>query len=356
MNLEMLRSAMEPLKKFGQEELTFDVPDGNGTQISVSLRALLPREEIFCQTRAGEILRQAQEGRKPDEDIERATALSYFDSFRIEVIAFAICQIGSSDFRNLKAIETGETLENGTPVRIPLQKALRDLITEGWSRGMITICFSKYGDLVSRIAEKADRVVESSVADLDAEIQRLEQRLTSVKSERESRAKGDPSVTTEHIKSLVQFGEGFEEDVQATLVQVQNDRMVAEEFQRAKKEEQDNKRKPVIPKTAPPPTSVPEETPPVDNADFDAIFAAREEANKASADALQSEGVSRAVPAGSVQTKDGSEVEAFRLPTETLSPRGKKSPKGKGKKRGKPSVDTEPSTRGTQNPNFKPRG
>ena len=74
---------------------------------------------------------------------------------------------------------------------------------------MITICFQRYGDLVQKIADKADRVAQTTLPDLDAEIERVEERLKRLKEDRETRAKGDPSVTTQQITSLLEAGKAL---------------------------------------------------------------------------------------------------------------------------------------------------
>jgi len=342
MNLSTLKLALEPLKKFGQKELSFEV-DSDGAPLKVSLRPLLPREEVLCQSKAGAILRQARaDGQVDEEDnIERGVALSYFDAFRIEVVAFSVCAIGEHDFRGLKTIETGEVLDNGTPVRVPLQKALRDLIAEGWSRGMITICFSKYGDLVASIATEADKIVETSVADIDLEIERLASRIKSLEAQKEGRAQGDPSIANEHIKSLVTLGETFEKDVKRTVDQVRHDREVSEEIKRAEKErdrelsEEPPPRKSVIPKSAPPPTPVSEKP------ELDRVKAAQKGAADSSKARLG--GVSEATVERT--TIGGNDIEAYRMPSQTLSSRGTDSDK-----------PSEPQGSKSRNPNFKPQG
>jgi len=389
MNLQSLRQALAPLTKFGSDESEFDV---EGT--SVALRPLLPREEISCQQYAAAVLAttQDEEGLEDEDPLTRTAALRYFDQFRIEVISYALVQVDDTDLRETSFIETGETLENGTAVKVAKNVALRDIITESWSRGMITIAFSKYGDLITVIAEKADKVAKASVADLDAEIERVEGRLTSLREEREKRAKGDPSVTYDQIRSLVSAGEALEREVDQTIDTVRADResaasirkdiqdraearLAEEEAAAAAAAEQPAPpapapppapvaRQPVSPKTAPPPSAKvkppefvssfadPDEDPHALDMEEARIQAARVQAASDSKQDLV-DPLSRAEQVGSVTGPDGEAIPAYRLPSETISSRGREPEGPRGKK--KVPVDPDPQA-GSINPNFKPSG
>jgi hypothetical protein len=391
MDLQSLRAALEPLTKFGSDEHTFDV---EGT--TVTLRPLLPKEEIAAQQYASEVLvrTQEEEGLRDEDPLTRTAALRYMDQFRIEVVSYAIVQINGTDLRQIEHIETGEVTDSGVRVKVPRHVALRDIMTDSWSRGMITIAFSKYGDLITKIAEKADKVAEASVADLDAEIERLERRLASAKRERERRAAGDPGVTYDQIRGLVSAGDVLEREVAQAVDVVQADREAAEairaagaevaEFKRQVEESKEEEalppphvpsavaaavqaRQPVIPQTAPPPTpkvhqppnpdgfvssfADPEEDPNALEADQARIAAAQRQA-KAAARAELGDPLSRAKQVGTVMGPKGEEIPTFQLPSETISGRGRKA------KEAAPPEEApidQPKT-GSLNPNFKPPG
>lgn len=347
MNLEMLKKAMEPLAQFGKDEIEITVND-----TVVVLRTLLPAEEIACQKYASGVLEQIRgEIDLENDQMSRHGALDYFDKFRIEVISWAIIKIGSLDLRDTQLIETGEFLDNGLPKKITRQLAMRQLIQESWSRGMITICFSKYGDLVTKIAEKAEKVAEKSIADLQAEIERVEKKLEGLKQEKDKRALGDPSVTAKQIQNLVEVGKTMEKELDTAAKQAEKLKTAREQEKELEKEleqiRRENpipeapkvepeppKRKQVIPEEVPPPTSGPNQE--------EMIRKAREATSQnpinSSVDPL-----SAATPIGSVQG-----VEAYRLPAQTLSDRGQKVPQRRAE------VDPDPS-KSSMNPNFKPR-
>lgn len=374
MDLASLRAALKPLTKFGQDEFSFDMDE----QTTVYLRPLLPKEEMDCQRRAQEILKEVTdtEGLADNDVITRTAALHYFDQFRSFVVSYALIQIGDVDFRGMTHIETGETTDAGVKVRIPLHKALENIITSDWSRAMITIAFAKYGDLIAKISEKAERVARDSIADLDAEIERVELRLRNLRIEREARAKGDPSVTSQQIAALVKAGAKMEEDIATTIETARADRAATAAIKRAPQEPDEEPeaepeptssavaqkppRTPVTPPSAPPPTaphpkasSNPQfrssfedlESPDSQAIEGDRIREAQGRAAAASRAVLgEPSDLSKASSSGTI---DGKEV--FRLPAETISPRGKAPPTQKTK------VDPGPGA-GTVNPAFKKSG
>lgn len=365
MDLNTLKSALAPLAKFCSDELQFDV---EGTL--VTLRPLFPSEEVEVQRHAVSVLTDSQETEQTnDEDpLSRATALEYFDQFRVEVISYALVQIGSTDLRGVKTIETGETTQNseGQEVRVrePLHVAIRKLINTSWSRGMITVAFSRYGDLMTKISEKADKVAKESVADLDAEVERVTKRLEFLKKEREKRAKGDPSVTAKQIQSLVRAGQLLEKEVDDAIQESRDSREASEEAEapasptppaaptpppapvvRAPPEP----RRSVIPPVVPPPSSSSFVPVGPDLSEEDAVRAAR--AAMASSD-LQTGDLSKAEEMEPVIGPDGKPLAAYRLQPETLSSRGASVPR-----RGVSAGETDPDPRkDTVNPRFRGPG
>lgn len=331
MDLNALKQAMAPIMQVGKKEIEFDV---EGTRIV--LRPLLPVEEVAVQKYAASVLDTVQrsEGLTEEDQMSRAAALDYFDRFRIEVISYSVVEVGGLSLRGVESVETGEFLDNGTPVRMPRFMAMRGIV-EQWSRAMITICFAKYGDMVRSIAEEAEKMVEKSQADMEAEIERLEERLSNLKSERETRAAGDPSITSKQIDNLVKAGKAISEQIKAAKNEV---------------EMQENYRKPVYPDSSPPPTAGPEPVGSFFDPTVEEVGEQNpnllDEANRlaeARRSALREQDlVSQATPIGEI---DG--VEAYRLPSVDMSPRGKKSAKSA-------ALDKKNPKEGTENPNFKP--
>jgi len=373
LDLSALKQALEPLTKIGRDEATFEI---GGMEITIL--PLLHLDEVKVQRYSASVLTdiQAQEGLAEDDQMSRAAALDYFDRFRIEIISYSIVQVDSLDLRGVETIPTGEVLDNGVAVQIPRPLAMREIV-EGWSRAMLTVCFARYGDLVQRIADQADKIAKSSLPDIEAEIGRVESRLARLKADLESRAAGDPSITSKQITSLIRAGDLMETQAEmaaeAAVEAAAMRRVGATKNQKSPTpppaDEQPPQRKSVIPPTAPPPTAEPvyqssKSVTEPSVSEFQSSFgdgddpnalaveeqrimaaraiaaSVREEVEKAEqepGDALRN-----AQPAGEI---DG--IEAYRLPPENMSPRGRGPKK-------EPQEAGPPEKRGTENPNFKP--
>ena len=342
LDLSTLKKALEPLSKIGRDEHTFDA---GGMQITI--RPLLPMEEVAVQRYAASVLDdlQAQEGLDNQDQMSRAAALDYFDRFRIEIIANSIVQVGDLDLREVKTLPTGEVLENGVQVQIPKGLAMREIV-QGWSRAMITICFARYGDLVQQIADEADKIAQTTLPDLQAEIERVEKRLERLKADYETRAKGDPSITNQQITNLINAGKAIQQHSDEVADKIHQE-VVAKRG-----------RAPVYPSSAPPPTVGPDvkasapvvssfgdaNTPDMQALEEQRILQAR----KAAAEARQQEPMVDPLKAAKPVGQVGG-VDAYRLPSADLSPRGRNH------KQEAPQQNN-PDAGGVRNPNFKPSG
>jgi hypothetical protein len=360
MDLSTLQQVLAPLSKVGKDEHTFEIEG-----VSVTLRPLLPHEDVGVQRYAVEILREEEEEKSiqvDDEDpgMDRATALDYFDRFRIEVLSHAICQIGAHNLRGVEHVSTGEVV-NGIPVKIPRHVAIRNLIRDGWSRTMITVGFNQYGNLVEKLARLSDKLATQSMTDLDAELERLEKRLEDLRAERKRRLEGDPSITKDQIADLVVAGNAQEERVRD--ITAENDRRRAEANQEVGSfgdvpPPQPPPERPIQQAPPAPPThqSAPAERVPLTEralptpepvvSEADRIAEARRQAreeqlrrlNEGSSDLL-----SGANPIGQVGG-----IDAYRLPSETITPRGREeSPKAETR------TVVDPAAKGSLNPHFK---
>lgn len=198
LDLAALKAALAPIEKVGKDELIFEV-EGH----TLTLRPLLPREEVEAQ-------RYAQESIKGDQDdqgkADRYAVMSYFDTFQTEVLSYALVQVDALDLRDEEYIATGEVTQAGKPTRVPRHVALRKLLSD-WSRSLVAGAWTKYTELLSSIEEKAATLVEYTPSDLDAEIDRVEGRLKDLKAERERRTKGDSNLFLDQVKAINEIGQ-----------------------------------------------------------------------------------------------------------------------------------------------------
>ena len=173
-NLKDLKSALSKVADLGSQERSFEV---NGTKIT--LRVLRPNEEIEVQKKAMEALSE-------DGETNQVTAADYLQRFRIATLSHAIVAIDSLDLRNVKHIETGETLANGVSIKIPKHEALENLVSE-WGRDMLSSVFKKFGELTEFVEAQVEESIVYEPEVLDKEIERLEERLEELKAKRGGR-------------------------------------------------------------------------------------------------------------------------------------------------------------------------
>jgi hypothetical protein len=365
MDLSTLQSVLEPLSKVGKDERSFEVEG-----CTVVLRPLLPHEEVAVQRYAVRAIGQDEKPMDQGDDEEagmtRAEALDYFDRFRIEVVAHAIVEIGGTNLRDVEFVATGETTSTGTPVKIRRGEAVREIIRSSWSRAMITSAFTQYGELIETLARQADEIARRSDIDLEAEIERVEERLEVLKEERTKRAAGDPSITNSQIQDLVTVGENQEKAVQRAVQksdEIEQARrgktrppvrpeVPSEPAQTAQEPVQEPAQaapEPAPPQTAPIPISEvvssfeDPEDPEVMAAEQARIMEARRKTQQAHRDRLE-QGASEALATPHQSPVVG--VEAYRMPAEEISPRGRHTDERKGE------LEIDPRSKGERNPNF----
>ena len=360
MDLATLQAVLAPLAEVGKDEREFLV---EGHKITV--RPLLPHEEVSVQRFAVDSLEDVEKA-ETDEDaaMTRADALDYFDRFRIEVIAHSMVEINGTDLRVVDFIPTGEVTSTGVEVKVPRYEAMRKIIRDSWSRTMITTAFTQYGELIETLSRKADDVAELSETDLAAEIDRVKHRLRDLRGSMENRAKGDSGIPKEQIDKFVGVGQN-QEELSARMVD--NADRVARDAQPLTAEEIAAAQQPTpqqpTPQQLPPQQSPPQQSPPqrpppqqpppvtfeearssFEDGEDPEVLAAEQHRIMAARRKVQ-ESQREHLSQGSVpqQTTAIEGVETYRMPTEELSPRGKRTSKA-------PQLD--PTSQGERNPKF----
>ena len=169
LSLKDLREVMAPLSELGKGESTFDV---NGLQITV--RNLSPAEEIEAQRYARVALTEGDAN-------DQINGLDFLDRFRMICLGYAIVQIGSTDFRGVETIETGEKLPNGVAVNIKKYEAIIEVM-KSWSRPMTVAVFQRFTDHMEDIEERVEKSLAYSDDHIDGQISRVEEKLNDLRS------------------------------------------------------------------------------------------------------------------------------------------------------------------------------
>lgn len=187
-DFKALEQALAPIEEIGQGELTFDA---GGTPIT--LRILLPAEEVEAQKFAAEALNEAGEGEH--------SAVDYLDRFRIGCLAHAVIAVGELDFRGAAFIETGEKLDNGTPIKLTKSKAMRTLLAR-WTRPTLTAVFGKFNELVQRTEQEAEKLIEFEPASVSAEMDRLHKRLEELREQQQQTEAAEQARFSDKVSAL----------------------------------------------------------------------------------------------------------------------------------------------------------
>jgi hypothetical protein len=195
--MEALEQALAPIEAVGKGEIDFKV---NG--ITVTLRRLLPEEES-----------EAQKFAVNRSDDESSNALEYIQRFKLAILSYALVAIGSLNLRDVQYVETGETLEiegtGGTPKKIVPVKILRHVAMRQmlikWAAPARIAMFQQYAELLNRVEDLAEEMVELAPSNLGVEIERLEQRLAKLRERQSSEKESLESDVSKLVKTIHQW-------------------------------------------------------------------------------------------------------------------------------------------------------
>jgi len=197
-DFKALEQALAPIEEIGQGELTFDAGG-----IPVTLRILTPVEELAVQRHGAVVF----EG---DGKEDANSAVEYLDRFRTATLSYSIIQVGGADFRGVEFVTTGDTLDNGTEVKITKPKALQQLIAR-WSRAILVRCFHKYSELLETVEAKAEKAVVFVPTDHDAEIDRLTAKLADLNAAKRRQTEAEQEAFSAKVRAVAAVGQALAE-------------------------------------------------------------------------------------------------------------------------------------------------
>lgn len=187
LSLKDLESVIAPLTELGKGEDTFEVGG-----LTITVRTLTPEEEIAVQRYARGALTEGDAN-------DQLNALDYLDRFRAGCLGYSIMRIGPVDFHGVSTVETGETLPSGVAVRIKKHEAIIESI-KSWSRPMVVAVYQRFTDLVERIEENIEKSVSFDDDHIEAQIARLEERLSELKATKAKLTAGESDPRKETIE------------------------------------------------------------------------------------------------------------------------------------------------------------
>jgi len=209
LTLDFLEQAFSPITQVGKDELTVPVNTGKGV-VNITLRALTPEEEADVQ-RTSARANQDPTGKDPSEII--TDAIEYIERFKVAVLSYSIVAVGETSFRDIKYVETGDTLESGVKVKIPLHQALRQVVLK-WSGPVRTQLFRNFSELMITVEKKAEEAIKYEPSDLDTELEKAKARVRKLEAEIERRKKPvELSVLSNQVKAIAKTDEEPESQI-----------------------------------------------------------------------------------------------------------------------------------------------
>lgn len=234
LNLQILEQAFSSISNIGKGTIECDV-DGQ----SVLLMALLPHEEVAVQKYAAVALEENKDALSANTE--------FLDRFQVSLLSYAVVKVGPLDLRTYEYIETGEKLPNGVAVKIPRHDAVRRMVG-GWSRVVRQYLFRKYSELMERIDIDADKLIKYDPIDLDAEIERLTDRIKDLR-DRKAEQESEKQAKHPFRQQVDNFANRPEKEAQPEPEQPQQPLPPDPPFQ-------PQPRQPITPSTMPPPAKM----------------------------------------------------------------------------------------------------
>jgi hypothetical protein len=209
LDMEALDRALAPLEDVGKGEITFTIAGH-----TLAVRSLEPWEEVAVQKYGQTLIDAATD---EDGNVDNHVAMNYFDTIRIETLAYALVQINDLDLRDVDYVATGQQTDSGKAVRVRKNVAVREMIKtrKTWSRAVMHGAFAKYGELMTRIEQETTNIVEYEPSDLQAELERARAYVAELEAEAERRAKGDVNIMAEKVKAINAYDANQREAVAA---------------------------------------------------------------------------------------------------------------------------------------------
>lgn len=190
MNLSQLKKAFEPISQIGHLRKEVDV-----FGLPITLRTLTVKEDAEIQRTLSDLREE-----------EETTTVEYLDIFRKETLARSIVQVGEHSLEE-EYVETGETLENGTPVKVRKVEAVAEIL-ETFSRVVLGELFNILTDLTTQ-AEEEVKKLNPSTKNVEEEKQELQARIEDLEIV-ENTNKSDEAIK-ELPKKVNQYAEALQD-------------------------------------------------------------------------------------------------------------------------------------------------
>lgn len=163
MNLSQLKKAFEPISQIGHLRKDVEV-----FGLSMTLRTLTVKEDAEVQRTLSELREE-----------EETTTVEYLDHFRRETLSRGIIRVGGLNLEE-EYVETGEVLENGTPVKVKKVEAISEIL-DTFSRAVLGELFTLLTDLTTEAEEEVKKLSPTN-KNVEEEVEELKSRITDLEN------------------------------------------------------------------------------------------------------------------------------------------------------------------------------
>lgn len=191
MKLSQLKEAFAPLSQIGILRKNFIVKG-----VEVTLKTLNSKEEALVQKAISEY--------SEEDDIG---ALEYVTLFRKHSLSHAVRGINGVSFEE-PYIETGETLENGTPVKISRDEAVLELL-DSLTTNVLSEMFKYLAELTEEAGGDVEKNIDTTTESLEEKEKILTQQLEETKQQKSVHGLSnihDDSVKSNYSDALKDMG------------------------------------------------------------------------------------------------------------------------------------------------------
>lgn len=183
MKLSQLKGLFDPLVQVGHTSKVVKIEG-----IEIKIKTLTSKEEADVQ--------KALSSLREDENV---STIEYVDLFRRETLSRSIIALNGVSLEE-PLIETGETLENGVPVKVKREEALSEILG-GLSRVVVTHLFQELALLSEAAEKKVSSNLESSEKKIEEERKNLEERLDTLNKTAEMDAAAESHANMRNVYS-----------------------------------------------------------------------------------------------------------------------------------------------------------
>lgn len=330
-NLKRLQEAFSKIEEINNREISFEV---NGTDIV--LRHVSDVEEVDVMSEVRASIKDVDESAKEQ---------TFVHAMKVGLLSRAIVEVGGLSLRE-SVVDTGETDKNGRPVLIEKKKAVADLLNK-FLKPYLSRIFAKYGELISSVEIESENKIKYDPVDIESEIARLEERLEELRNEKKANDISKEEYKNKVLKSAAALNEA-DQSLNSFMAKGVEGVKVGQEKQEELEHEQEPKQEP---EQEPKQEHNPE------------LFVAEEKKRRTMDEtnirptvsipppqasvANYGREATRPEQSGVIRTSDGKEMEVFKMPTQTLSSRGRPN-----ENQAPPQVN---KVNQQMNPNFIPR-